>query len=43
MQEYDPTKDGRFLMIESPRTALAIVVVPKWRSELKAATAARVP
>lgn len=41
--DYDVSKDGRFLMIEPETSGLSVVVVPNWRTELTRLTAARKP
>ncbi len=37
--DFDVAKDGRFLMIESARSGVSLVVVPNWRTELRRLTA----
>jgi hypothetical protein len=39
--DFDVTKDGRFLMIESDTAGANLVVIPNWRTELKRLTAPR--
>ena len=39
--DYDVSKDGRFLMIQSETSGLGLVVVPNWRTELRQPTAGR--
>jgi len=41
--DYDVSKDGRFLMIESKTSGLSLVVVPNWRTDLERLTASRKP
>ena len=38
--DFDVTKDGRFLMIESDTTGGSLVVIPNWRTELRRLTSA---
>ena len=38
--DFDVTKDGRFLMIESDTTGGSLVVIPNWRIELRRLTSA---
>jgi hypothetical protein len=39
--DFDVTKDGRFLMIESDTAGANLVVIPNWRTELKRLTTPR--
>jgi serine/threonine-protein kinase len=39
--DYDVSRDGRFLMIQSETSGLGLVVVPNWRTELRQLTAGR--
>jgi hypothetical protein len=39
--DYDVSKEGRFLMIQSETSGLGLVVVPNWRTELRQLTTRR--
>ena len=39
--DYDVSKDGRFLMIQSETSGLGLVVIPNWRTELRQLTTRR--
>ena len=39
--DYDVSKDGRFLMIQSEASGLGLVVVPNCRTELRQLTTRR--
>ena len=38
--DFDVSKDGRFILIQSETSGLGLVVVPNWRTELRRVTAA---
>jgi serine/threonine-protein kinase len=39
--DYDVSKDGRFLMVQPEASGLELIVVPNWRTELRRLTAGR--